>query len=86
MRPALAFLGFFIIAAFSSQAANLPARVQEHSYTSPKVEYVVEFPSPQVDGQDQEGVAELGDPRVEVSGGDLVSRLRLSVRKVVCER
>ena len=46
MRSVLAFLGLFIIAAFSSAPSNISTRAQEHSYTSPKVEYVVEFPSP----------------------------------------
>ena len=46
MRSVLAFLGVFIIAAFSSAPSNISTRAQEHSYTSAKVEYVVEFPSP----------------------------------------
>ena len=45
MRSVLAFLGFFLLAAFGSTAAHHVAVAQEHSYTSTKVEYVVNFPS-----------------------------------------
>ena len=46
MRSLLAFLGFFLLAAFGSSAPNLQIRAQEHSYTSARVNYVVAFPSP----------------------------------------
>jgi len=46
VRSILAFLGFFVLAAFGSTAARHVAVAQEHSYTSAKVEYVVNFPSP----------------------------------------
>lgn len=46
MRSVLAFLGFFILAAFGSSAARHVAVAQEHSYTSAKMEFVVDFPSP----------------------------------------
>jgi len=45
MRALIAFLGLFLLAAFGSSAAHFAA-TQDHSYTSPKVDYVVEFPSP----------------------------------------
>jgi hypothetical protein len=38
---ALAFFGFLILAVFSA-----PALAQDHSYTSAKVDYIVDFPSP----------------------------------------
>src|ERR1700704_111009 len=44
MRALIAFLGLFLLAAFGSSAPHLAA-TQEHSYTSPKVDYVVDFPS-----------------------------------------
>lgn len=46
MRSALAFIGLLALAAFSGATIQQAAPVQDHSYTSPKVEYVVEFPSP----------------------------------------
>lgn len=46
MRSILTFLGLFILAAVSSPAAHHIAVAQEHSYTGPKVDYVVVFPSP----------------------------------------
>ena len=46
MRSITAFVAFFIMAAFGLAASNPGARAQEHSYTSAKVEYVVDFPSP----------------------------------------
>jgi hypothetical protein len=46
VRLALAFLGFFIIAAFGSPAVHRSAGAQDHTYSSPKVGYLVEFPSP----------------------------------------
>ena len=45
MRSLITFVGLFIIAAFGS-AVSRPAFAQEHSYTSAKGEYVVDFPSP----------------------------------------
>ena len=45
MRSAITFLGLFFLAAFSSPSTHLSANVQEHSYSSPKVDYVVDFPS-----------------------------------------
>ncbi len=46
MRALIAFLGLFLLAAFGSPAQHFATALQEHSYTSPKVEYVVDFPSP----------------------------------------
>ena len=45
MRALIAFLGLFLLAAFGSSAPHFAA-TQDHTYTSPKVDYVVEFPSP----------------------------------------
>jgi hypothetical protein len=45
LRSILAFLGLFILAAISSPVARHVAVAQEHSYTGPKVDYVVVFPS-----------------------------------------
>jgi hypothetical protein len=45
VRLALAFLGFLVIAAFSSPGLQPVGLAQEHTYTSPKVDYVVDFPS-----------------------------------------
>lgn len=46
MRSFITFLGLFLIAAFGSAAASPPsAPAQEHSYTSAKGEYIVDFPS-----------------------------------------
>jgi len=46
VRSAITFLGLFFLAAFSSPATRLNATIQEHSYSSPKVNYTVDFPSP----------------------------------------
>ncbi|MFN2576387.1 MAG: hypothetical protein ABR607_01710 [Pyrinomonadaceae bacterium] len=46
MRGLFAFLGLFLLAAFGPPPAHLAALLQEHSYTGPKVDYVVAFPSP----------------------------------------
>jgi len=46
MRALIAFLGLFLLAAFGSSAPHFAAVLQEHSYTSAKVDYVVDFPSP----------------------------------------
>jgi hypothetical protein len=45
VRSAITFLGLFFLAALSPSATHLRASVQEHSYTSAKVNYVVDFPS-----------------------------------------
>ena len=45
MRSAITFLGLFFLAALSPSATHLRASVQEHSYSSAKVNYVVDFPS-----------------------------------------
>ena len=46
MRSIITFLALFGLAAFGSSAAHLNAGVQEHSYTSPKMDFTVDFPSP----------------------------------------
>lgn len=46
MRSAITFLGLFLIAAFGSSAPDVRTSVQDHTYTSAKVGYVVDFPSP----------------------------------------
>lgn len=45
MRSAITFLGLFFLAAVSPSASHLGASAQEHSYSSAKVNYVVDFPS-----------------------------------------
>jgi hypothetical protein len=45
VRSAITFLGLFVLAAVSPVAPRLRAVTQEHSYSSPKVNYVVDFPS-----------------------------------------
>ena len=45
MRSLIVFLGFFLLAAFGSSAPYMHIRAQEHSYTSAKVNYTVDFPS-----------------------------------------
>jgi hypothetical protein len=45
VRSVLAFLGFFLLAAFSSASPHLRTSAQEHTYTSPKFNYLVDFPS-----------------------------------------
>lgn len=45
MRSAITFLALFVLAAISPAPAHLGAGTQEHSYTSPKVDYIVDFPS-----------------------------------------
>lgn len=47
MRSSITFLVLFFLAVFSSPAARLRGDAQEHSYSSPKVSYTVDFPSPQ---------------------------------------
>ena len=46
MRSALTCLGLFLLAALSPAAPHLRADAQEHSYSSAKVNYTVDFPSP----------------------------------------
>ena len=46
MRSIVTFLALFIIAAFGSSTSHFTAGVQEHSYTSPKMNFIVDFPSP----------------------------------------
>ena len=45
MRSAITFLGLFFIAAFGALAPDVKTNAQEHSYTSTKVGYMVDFPS-----------------------------------------
>ena len=45
MRSAVIFVGLFILAAFASPVTHLRANSQEHTYTSPKVDYIIELPS-----------------------------------------
>lgn len=45
MRSILAFLGFFILAAFGSTPPEQGANAQGHSYSSAKGNYIVDFPS-----------------------------------------
>ena len=46
LRSLLIFSSFFLLAAFASPASRPLAILQDHTYTSPKVDYLVEFPSP----------------------------------------
>jgi hypothetical protein len=45
VRSAITFLGLFFIAAFGASAPDVKTNAQEHSYTSTKVGYMVDFPS-----------------------------------------
>ena len=45
MRLAIMILAILFLAAFGSPAPDLRAHAQEHSYTSAKVGYMVDFPS-----------------------------------------
>jgi hypothetical protein len=45
VRSAIAFCGFFLLAAFGSPAPQPNALAQQHSYSSNKVDYTVDFPS-----------------------------------------
>ena len=45
MRSAITFLGLFLLAALTPSASPLASSAQEHSYSSAKVNYVVDFPS-----------------------------------------
>lgn len=46
MRLPITFLGLFFLAAFGSPAPDLRSNAQEHNYSSAKVNYSVDFPSP----------------------------------------
>ena len=46
MRSVITFVAILFLAAFVYPATHLRANGQEHSYTSPKVDYAVDFPSP----------------------------------------
>lgn len=46
MRSVITFIALFFLAAFGSSGTNLGANVQEHTYSSPKVDYAVDLPSP----------------------------------------
>ena len=46
MRLAIFCLGLFLLAAFSSPAPDRRVGAQEHSYSSSRVNYTVDFPSP----------------------------------------
>ena len=46
MRLVITFLGLFLFAALTPSPSRLISRAQEHSYSSTKVNYVVDFPSP----------------------------------------
>jgi len=45
VRSAVIFVGLFILAASASPVTHLRANSQEHTYTSPKVDYIIELPS-----------------------------------------
>ena len=45
MRSAISFLGFFLLAALAPSPVHLHSSAQEHTYSSPKVNYAVDFPS-----------------------------------------
>jgi hypothetical protein len=45
VRSLITFLGLFLLAALSPSASHPRAYVQEHSYSSAKTNYVVDFPS-----------------------------------------
>ena len=45
MRSAITFLGLFFLAAFGSPTPDLPANAQEHTYSSARLNYTVDFPS-----------------------------------------
>jgi hypothetical protein len=46
VRSVITFLALFLVAAFGSPAPDPNTSAQDHSYTSPKVGYMVDFPSP----------------------------------------
>src|SRR5712672_3195805 len=45
VRSIITFLGLFLLAALSPSPSRPRASVQEHSYSNPKSNYVVDFPS-----------------------------------------
>lgn len=45
MRSAITFLGLFLLAAITPSASPLSLSAQEHSYSSPKTNYIVDLPS-----------------------------------------
>jgi len=45
VRLAITFLGLFLLAAVSPSPSHLRAVTQEHTYSSAKVNYIVDFPS-----------------------------------------
>lgn len=46
MRSAITFIGLFLLAALTPSASRLNSSAQEHSFSSAKVNYIVDFPSP----------------------------------------
>ena len=46
MRTSLSFITFLFLAAFALPLARPSAALQDHTYSSSKVDYLVEFPSP----------------------------------------
>jgi len=46
VRLAITILGLFLLAALTPSASPLSSSVQEHSYSSDKVNYIVDLPSP----------------------------------------
>lgn len=45
MRSAITFLGLFLLAAITPSVSPLGSSAQEHSYSSPKTNYIVDLPS-----------------------------------------
>jgi len=45
VRSAITFLGLFLLASITSSVSPLGSSAQEHSYSSPKTNYVVDLPS-----------------------------------------
>jgi hypothetical protein len=46
VRSAITFLGLFLLAALTPSPSRLSSNAQEHTYSSDKVNYAVDFPSP----------------------------------------
>ena len=46
MRSAITFFGLFLLAALSPSPSHLSSSAQEHSYSSDKVNYIIDLPSP----------------------------------------